>query len=1460
MAKKLNVTETLTGKNILIVGSTGFVGKVTLSMLLYRYPDINRVYALIRAGAGSTAEDRFLNEIMPSEVFNPLRTKYGDRVETFIRDKVHPIVGDIGRDTCGIDEEKLEELNQVGLDCIINSAGLVSFTPSLENAIRINVTGVQNVVALAKQTQSKLLHISTCYVSGRRNGEVFENESIDGYFPRKDELRTDDFNALEELKDCQALIEKVRDESNDKAHVSEFRERAVKQLIEDNRDPDDAMTLRLGIMRQRKLWIHEQLTNIGMERSKYWGWVNTYTYTKSLGEQILSQTTDLDYVIVRPSIVESARRYPFEGWNEGFNTSAPLVYMALKGHRNIVASDNPLDVIPVDYIAVGIISVTAALLSGSHETVYQCGTSDSNPITSRRTTELTALAVRQYYRNKEDGVLLWNKIRARLEAMPVSPDVFNQKSSPQIKRFVDKTSEVLTKYTTSTLSSRIAVLAEKSQEELNKVSEVTDRTIALIELFQPFCYDINVNYRGDNMRALYATIANKDQKLLPWDPETIDWRHYWLNIHFPGLRKWIFPILDDEFRAKPRTVYPHRTLIDLFDATVKFNHGRPVFHFLSVSSNERDSSKEVYSYGDFKNFVHQTANFLANNSVKSNDHVMLMSENRPEWPISYFGILKANAITVPVDAQLAEREVHDLLKASISTVLIVSDKVKKRLKLKKTIKLEGLKPVQVFSFSDILLSKFPQHTDIVSDRTGESVASIVYTSGTTGNPKGVMLTHKNLTTMIAKLSSIFKTYSHDGLLSVLPLHHAFEFSAGLLMPMVAGARITYLTEMTPDILSKALSQEIVTIMVGVPALWQALYRKIYETIEERGFVAGKIFDAAIQTTRKIDNTIPYSVNVGKIPFWAVHQKLGGRLRLLISGASALPPEIIEAYQGLGFNLVEGYGMTESSPVISVQRPGENTPLGSVGYALPGIDVRIDEPDDHGVGEIIVKGSNVMKGYYRNEKATADILKNGWLHTGDLGKLDTNDNLYIVGRKKDTILGASGENVYPDELENLYGDSPYIQEMSVVGVPVSKSGETVACLVVPNLDDGMSWTQAKKEIQEHFKNVSSDLSVHKRIKIVHFSNQTLPKTTTRKIKRGEVVKEIQKLEKLTQTAAKAKNQKKTDTKNEWIIDVIAKVSQKNKKLIDDSTRLDSLEFDSLAYAELLAALDAYNVVIDDPGHLSTLETIADMKEFVVSNITDKTTIKKKIQTSDTDQINVSPTVAKVGRFGIRHAEHFLYKNAMNTQVHGRVLIPPSDGYIVVSNHSSHLDMGLVKYTLAEHGNKVRALAARDYFFADPLRAAYFENFTNLLPMERHGSLRESLELASDIIQQGNILLIFPEGTRSVSGVMSDFKPSVGYLAMKNKCGILPLYLSGTHLALPKGKALLRERNIASYIGSFVSYEALQKITDKESRSDSYYTIASHMERIVRSLAPEDCLWTLGESGREPIDTKKEERVD
>ena len=147
--------------------------------------------------------------------------------------------------SCGIDEKKLEELNQVGLDCIINSAGLVSFTPSLENAIRINVTGVQNVVALAKQTQSKLLHISTCYVSGRRNGEVFENEPIDGYFPRKDELRTDDFNALEELKDCQTLIEKVRDESNDKAHVSEFRERAVKQLIEDNRDPDDEMTLRL---------------------------------------------------------------------------------------------------------------------------------------------------------------------------------------------------------------------------------------------------------------------------------------------------------------------------------------------------------------------------------------------------------------------------------------------------------------------------------------------------------------------------------------------------------------------------------------------------------------------------------------------------------------------------------------------------------------------------------------------------------------------------------------------------------------------------------------------------------------------------------------------------------------------------------------------------------------------------------------------------------------------------------------------------------------------------------------------------------------------------------------------------------------------------------------------------------------------------------------------------------------
>src|SRR6185295_7734990 len=236
----------------------------------------------------------------------------------------------------------------------------------------------------------------------------------------------------------------------------------------------------------------------------------------------------------------------------------------------------------------------------------------------------------------------------------------------------------------------------------------------------------------------------------------------------------------------------------------------------------------------------------------------------------------------------------------------------------------------------------------------------------------------------------------------------------------------------------------------------------------------------------------------------------------------------------------------------------------------------------------------------------------------------------------------------------------------------------------------------------------------------------------------------------------------------------------------------------------------------------------------------------------DDIDVPRPLVALGRRALRGGMKALYSRVLETDVYGAANVPPFGGYIVCANHASHLDTGLIKYALGEQGEALVALAAKDYFFDDPFRRMYFENFTNLVPMERHGSLRESLRLAGEVIHNGYILLIFPEGTRSETGVMIDFKPSLGYLAMTNKCGILPMYLSGTYDAMPKGRYLpSRGARVAAHVGPFVSYREVLALAGQRSRSEQYKSITHHIESVVRRLAPREQAWTLGDAGITPM---------
>src|SRR5258708_14584260 len=317
----------------------------------------------------------------------------------------------MGETSLGFTEEGAEMMAG-DMDVVINTAGNVTFNPTLESALRTNVVGTQNVIAFTKRMKRPaLVHVSTCFVAGNRSGSVWESDPVIGYFPRQDEMKGVEFSVEQEIKDCAKLSERVREAARDAMATARFREQARKRLREEGRDVDDPDALGLAVARERKVWTRTRLTDLGVERAAWWGWPNIYTYTKSLGEQLVAAETGIVRSILRPSIVESAISYPFPGWNEGFTTTAPIIFMVLKGQIQIPANEKLiLDITPVDQIASAMLAIAASACVEEPRLVYQGATGDSNPNNRDRIISLVGLYNRKHFQEKETGFAVLNKI------------------------------------------------------------------------------------------------------------------------------------------------------------------------------------------------------------------------------------------------------------------------------------------------------------------------------------------------------------------------------------------------------------------------------------------------------------------------------------------------------------------------------------------------------------------------------------------------------------------------------------------------------------------------------------------------------------------------------------------------------------------------------------------------------------------------------------------------------------------------------------------------------------------------------------------------------------------------------------------------------------------------------------------------------------------------------------------
>jgi long-chain acyl-CoA synthetase len=529
------------------------------------------------------------------------------------------------------------------------------------------------------------------------------------------------------------------------------------------------------------------------------------------------------------------------------------------------------------------------------------------------------------------------------------------------------------------------------------------------------------------------------------------------------------------------------------------------------------------------------------------------------------------------------------------------------------------------------------------------------------------------------------------------------------------------------------------------------------------------------------------------------------VRWLISGGAALPRETQERFARMGLRLTQGYGLTEAAPVLAVARPSLRVEAG-VGRAVPGVDLRIDRPDGRGVGEIVARGPNVMVGYTDADATRAAIDAEGWLHTGDLGRIDAKGRLEIIGRIKDVVVGATGENVYPEDVERQLGRVAGIAELAIVGIDV-RGGERLACLAVPAPDDALDHASRHERARAALRRAIDELPFGKRPAVVHLYEAALPRTATRKVKRDSVRAILERM-----SAATAHRDNGVHGPGAFG-PVRAAIATIGRKRVDEVTAHATLQgdlgFDSLMLTELLEALEArYGAV--DPQRLQACVSVEDV-ERLVDGETAQPSKSAAPAAAPGPSIVLPEPAREAGKAIVGKIADLFYGEVMKPRVYGRAHIPHNRNVIVVANHASHLDMGFVRFALGTYGQGMVSLAAQDYFFESGVKRAFFENLTNLKPFDRRASLRQSIRQASEVIEQGRTVLIFPEGTRSATGELQEFKPLVGHLALVHGVDILPVHLEGTHSAMPKGSRLPVKREIVARIGPPLGAADLRRLT-------------------------------------------------
>ncbi len=498
------------------------------------------------------------------------------------------------------------------------------------------------------------------------------------------------------------------------------------------------------------------------------------------------------------------------------------------------------------------------------------------------------------------------------------------------------------------------------------------------------------------------------------------------------------------------------------------------------------------------------ASELIDAGVKPGDFVAQLAPNQPEWGVGYFGALLAGGVLVPLDVNLKEGELANIMEKAKPVCLVTDSREEERAEAL-AVGLESTCAVLRIDEerepdSAVSLDALPG-----AERGLDDLALVSFSSGTTGTPKGVMLSHGNITSNVRAVLQTFLAREGDVFLSVLPLHHMFESTGGFLIPLGAGARVHYLSSLNPRLLVEAMQNEGITICLMVPALARLIHKRIMSNVESLSGAKKLVFKTLFGISRIC---LSMGIRVGHLLFSQVKKNLGPNLRYFASGGAALDPKIARDLLILGIEVVQGYGLTETSPVAHATPPGAQNRIGTVGPPIPGVEARLVpvEGADEGEGEILIRGPNVMQGYFENPDLTAEVLRDGWFHTGDIGRIDSDGYLTICGRSKNVIVSEAGKNIYPEEVEEQLLESAWFQDVCVIGRKTPRGGEEVFAVVV--LDPETDLPQEDEErttlADTELKRLSAHLADYKRVAgFFLWPEEELPRTTTRKHKREDI---------------------------------------------------------------------------------------------------------------------------------------------------------------------------------------------------------------------------------------------------------------------------------------------------------------------------------------------------------------------